>query len=151
MFLSLFLSFVLARKLGSKTYGVLMIVVIVLVSFFSTVGIGGWLRYPWGCYILPVSPVPLSFPFHTYIRVIEPRMPGSSHYYHLDFLTVPIIGSEVPVKCSLFLLIYSFFILVNIIGAILGYWIGKSAILKMKESKTREQVIKELITPEYVP
>jgi hypothetical protein len=52
--------------------------------------------------------------------------------YQIDFLAFEI--ARVTTYCSSFTLVdvfsyYSFFLVVNIVGAFVGYWIGKSTIL----------------------
>jgi len=112
-----------------------MIAVIVLVSFFSTFSMGRVDIYNSTYYFTPTFPIPLSFPFYTLIDttmgfIIPPHLPPLYGYHQLYFLTAEIGRFVFPLRSDLFLLVYSFFILVNIIGAIIGYWIGKSAILE---------------------
>ncbi len=135
MFLSLFLSFVSARKLRNRKFSLLMIVVIVLVSFFSAFGMGRVDTYNSTYYFTPTFPVPLSFPLYTLIDttmvfITPPHLPPLHGYYQLYFLTVETGRFVFPLRSDLFLLVNSFFILVNSIGVIIGYWIGKSAILE---------------------
>jgi len=104
MLLSIFLSFLLARKLGARIYVLLVTIKIILVSLLS-------LSFP------------LSFPFYSYIyAAVGPGSPGP--VYELYFLTLEIHRS-METNGMLFLY-YSFFLLVNIVGAVIGYWMSKS-------------------------
>ena len=145
MLLSLFLSFILSRRLGSKAYVVLMIVGIVLVSFFSTVGIGKAETYNSTYYFTPNFPIPLSFPFYalidtTMIFIRPPDLPPLRGYCPIYFVTAEIGEFVFPLGSGLFLLIYSFFMLVNIIGVIIGYWISKSAALEILYKRARSPI-----------
>ena len=104
----MFLSFLLARKLGTRIYVLLVTILIIVVSLLS---LG----------------LPLSFPFYSYIyAAIGPGAPGV--ICELYFLTFE-INRSMEINGMLFLH-YSFFLLVNIVGAIIGYWIAKSTILE---------------------
>ena len=141
MFLSIFLSFVLARKFRGRKYAILIFALIVLVSFFSAFG---WItihqRTDWTHKTIQwykFHPVPLSFPFYASVfydlTVIPLPIDLSRITYQIDFLTFEI--TRVTTYYSSFTLgdafIYYFlFLLVNIVGAFVGYWISKSTILE---------------------
>ena len=75
--------------------------------------------------IEPRHILPLSFPFRGFYK--QSIWNGWCHYY-LYFLTFEIVhfsGHVVGISPSIYILLYSFFLLVNLLGAILGYWIEK--------------------------
>jgi hypothetical protein len=132
MFLSLFLSFVLARKLRGIICVLLMTVFIVLASFFSAFG---WLGENGGNRpIAPVNPLPLSFPFYASVYTVEKpphaRPPSAYDVYEVRVLTTGIARDNPPLTANKGIFVYSLFLLTNIVGAIIGYWLGKSAILE---------------------
>ena len=122
MLLSMFSSFLLVRKFGSRIYVRLVTILIILVSLFSMglpVFNSGWeyeLKYP----------LPLSLPFYASIEW-RGGFPELSLYL-LYFLTFEINRSVTPSYFfhGMLFLHYSFFLLVNVVGAVVGYWIGKS-------------------------
>ena len=131
MLLSMSLSFLLERKFGTRIYVQLMAILIIVVSLFSTglpVFYDGWdyeLKYP----------LPLSFPFYASIKKVPGPVPLVVPYpgiYILYFLTFEISRSVTPFYFfqGMFFLHYSFFLLVNVVGAIVGYWISKSKSLE---------------------
>jgi hypothetical protein len=140
MLLSMFISFVLARRFSGRNYVTLIIVTIALLSFFSAFG---WITLhqrtdfthrtsQW----YKLSPVPLSLPFYAsvlYDMAVRPLPIDSSRItYRIGLLTVEILS--VTESYSSFTLgqasvYFSFFFLVNLIGAILGYWINKSTFI----------------------
>ena len=118
MLLSMFLSFHLVRKVSSRDYVQLTTILILVFSLFSMI-------------------LPLSFPFYTLLKMTLIPM----RFYMLYFLTFKISESVFWINLAgtsvfiqryflMFLLYYLFFLSVNIVGAIIGYWIGKSAILE---------------------
>lgn len=111
MLLSLFLSFLLARKFGSRIYILSVTILIIVIPLFS-VGL------------------PLSFPFYAFIwaGISAPE----ACIYGLYFLTFEINRSVTTSYFfhRMFFIYYSFFLLVNVVGAILGYWISKSKTLR---------------------
>jgi len=135
MILSIFLSFVLSKKFRGRTYALLMILVTVVVPFFSAFGWVEVIMFDSTYYLTPSSTVPLSFPFHASIDtsmgfISPPGSPPMFGEYPLYFLTVEIGRFVFPLRPDLFLLVFSFFVLANIIGGIVGYWMDKSAILE---------------------
>lgn len=141
MLLSILLSFLLARRFSEKTYVTLITVTAVLVSFFSAFG---WITTHQHTDFTfktveyyKLHPVPLSFPFYASAFIELPVWPLpfdlSRVTYQIDFLTVEIISVTMDYssftvgRASVY---YSFFLLVNIAGAIMGYWISKTAFMK---------------------
>lgn len=140
MLLSIALSFIIARKCREKTYALLTVVSLALLSFFS-VGIPEYAPY---MYIYPTvdspvliwNPIPLSFPVYASITSGERPIWGSeTTWYRLYFLSLSIgeewmrIGGGGTPNFTVFeyLLYYSFFMLINIAGAAFGYWLSKTA------------------------
>ena len=136
MFLSAYLSFFLARKVRDIEYVVLTIVAVVLISFFSAFG---WIEvtqrvYLQGTfwYVKPVFPLPLSFPFLMHVHVVRGIV------YDFCFL-----GKLINRESSEWLLagraimFYSFFLLVNIVGSVIGYWANKKGFARPKFKKRR--------------
>jgi hypothetical protein len=135
MFLSIFLSFVLSRKFRGRSYALLTILITVVVSFFSASGWEEVIVFNSDYYFTPTFPIPLSFPFYASIDISmgfisPPGSPPMYGEYQFYFLTVEIGRFVFPLRSALFLLVYSFFVLVNLIGGIVGYWMGKSVILE---------------------
>ncbi len=136
MFLSAYLSSFLAKKFRGVNYVVLTIVAIVLISFFSAFG---WIEVTQRVYIQgtfwhvrPVFPLPLSFPFFTYVHDVRGEV--------YDFL---FLGKLIKREYSEWfssgaaIMYYSFFLLVNIIGSIIGYWAPKKGFARHKFKKRR--------------
>ena len=139
MLLSILLSFLLARKFTGKIYVLLTTVFLALISLFS-MGLPShfpyrysptvWVYDPKSLLYELKSPLPLSFPFYASIqyspiRVFPPRI-----YYLLHFLTFEFVRGYVPFTLGELYLYYSFFLLVNLVGAIFGYWISKTAFIQ---------------------
>ena len=130
MLLSLVMSFLLLRRFKGKAYVLFTAIALFLISLFS-VGVPYVREYP-ASYSIPtyktIEPrhiLPLSFPFrgHFYYRWWW----GESQYY-LYFLTFEIMhfgGSFMGIDSGIYILLFSFFLLFNLLGAILGYWIEK--------------------------
>ena len=120
MLLSIFISFLLARRFSGKIYVPLIVVAMILISISSV----GWItiinEHRIG--VEPQGTLPLSFPFNT----IKIYVLGSWPVYSLRFLEFQIIEVFPEHKWLLsseqFLLIYTFFLLVNIVGILIGYW-----------------------------
>ena len=148
MLLSIFLSFVLARKFKGRKYAILMVAIIVLVSFFSAFGwitIHQYKEFPLKTTeYYRLHPVPLSFPFYasTSLRLpitllnyppILRLFDLTKIIYQINFLTFEIISINTyysSFTLGIASLCYSFFLVVNTIGAFVGHWIGKSTILE---------------------
>jgi hypothetical protein len=148
MLLSILLSFVLARKFEGRKYAMLIFTVIVLVSFSSAFGwitIHQYEEFPLRTIeYYRLHPVPLSFPFYASTSLHLPitllnyspilgLFNLTKIIYQIDFLTFEIISINIyysSFTLKIAPLCYSFFLVVNVIGAIVGYWIGKSEILE---------------------
>lgn len=128
------LSLLLAKKL-KKIYPIAMIIIVGLTSFFSAFGLPKVTKF-FSYFIKPISPVPLSYPFYAYVYSWgTARADGSSwivESYSLDVLGIR-IDSLMLLLSLMYLedgfLYYSFFLLVNVIGAVVGYWISKASFL----------------------
>ena len=134
MLLSMFISFVFARRFRWKKYVALVAVIVPLVSLLS---------------VLPYFEVavehyhllPMSFPFHArigidvYYKFVE-EPPYLSLINELYFLTFKIghIKWECPQNINpsigFLSIIYLPFLLINLVGAIFGYWISKSTFIE---------------------
>lgn len=78
----------------------------------------------WLCYILRVSFAFLSFPFYAWhYEVFDSYGSMGEWHFAIRFLTTDIVSS--PDWGIEFIAPFSFFLLVNILGAHLGYWVGK--------------------------
>lgn len=141
MLLSFILSFLLSRKL-KRIYPIAMIIIVGLVSFFSAFGIPTVTRILDTDFVKPISPAPLSFPFYTYVYsyivtdLVE-HMSWRVDAYSLDVLGIRIDSLDLSVMhledCLLY---YSFFLLINVIGAIVGYWVNKTSfVVRAKVNK----------------
>jgi len=160
MLLSMFISFLLARRFGGKMYVPLMIVGLVLVSFFS-VGVPEYmyiLRHPVHQPIstdgvLPNNPLPLSFPFYSSVYHRRPMEFRDLEWedYRLNFLTLILqetrivsVGARGSVLLSfswnIYFLYFTFFLLVNIIGAIIGYWLSKATLVDKLLKRTNASI-----------
>ena len=135
----MFISFILARKFTGKTYVSLMTVSLILVSLFS-MGLPShfpfrhhrtiWVYDPKSLLYELKSPLPLSFPFYASVQkglyvIVGPVF----NYYLLHFLTFEFVRGYAPFTLGWLCLYYSFFLLVNLVGAIFGYWISKTTFI----------------------
>lgn len=148
MLLSMFVSFLLTRKLRGKTYVLAVVVSLFLISFFS-VGVPTVINLP-EREVVPAergilldNPLPLSFPFYASLNVKKPINLTTEHYvsekYQLYFFASMFhqtwVWSEFPggvhLNISLvdYILYCSFFMFVNVVGALMGYWISKAAFI----------------------
>jgi len=147
MLLSMFISFLLARKFRGKTYVLLIAVSLALVSLFS-MGLPSHFPYryvpshweydPKSLLYELKSPLPLSFPFCASVQKGMVIIGPVFNYYLLHFLTFEIVRGYLPLTLGELYLYYSFFLLVNLVGAIFGYWISKTTfidkLLKKRQS-----------------
>jgi hypothetical protein len=153
MLLSILISFLLARRFRSMLYEFLTITALVLVSYFSF-GFPTGGSYPTPSYY----PIPLSFPFHS-IGFTHPSfgmLQVLSESYELYFLNIPIeetwhmypLSNKLPIFFGLYQLKhpwvfhphYRFFFLVNVVGAIFGYWISKTAFIDKLLTRRKTKV-----------
>jgi len=138
MLLPTFMSFLLARKFKGRIYILLMTVVLILVSLFS-IGFPSVWRSIGGDIIWQVNlpTIPLSFPFYASISevryghiLIHPSPPYPPRYdVGLYFLTFQLVGFDFIVITSHIILLVSSFLLVNLAGVMLGYWISKTTFI----------------------
>lgn len=146
MLVSLFTSFLLARIFRRKLYVLFMGVGLLLISFFS-VGVPEYVSVQKNGFqladtegLLLNNPPPLSLPFYssTYHRTRTPGWIRDSEWegYRLSFATTILQGTRIYYKKGFgsvvltfswldYIIYSSFFLLINIIGAVLGYWIGR--------------------------
>jgi len=131
MLLSMFISLLLARKLRGVTYVLLTTVALLYISLlsFGLPTLGPYNPTP------DLIPFPLSFPFYS-INTVRPRsfwtFTEMAESYELYFMTSRI--AEVWEERSHFQFnyledlfpFYCYFLLINIVGAILGYGLSKS-------------------------
>jgi len=59
--------------------------------------------------------------------------------YEIYFLTVKLVDLETYATLGNFILDYTFFLMFNLVGAILGYWISKTAFID-KLLKKRQNI-----------
>jgi len=152
MLLSMFISFLLARKIKGKLYVLLITVVLILVSLFS-IGFPSVWRSIGGDIIWQVNlpATPLSFPFHADISevpyctiAIHPSPPHPPRYdVKLFFLGLQIESLNfIALTTSHIIFSVSFFLLFNLAGAVLGYWISKTTFIDklLKKDKSNHVV-----------
>jgi len=147
MLLSMFISFLLARKFRGKVYVLLVILVPVLISLSSIGFPSVWGTLEWyslavehveeGTTIwhLNIPAIPLSFPFYAsiseeyhFLPFIVDYTPPPLYQIELYFLTNQIWTNghvHWVLTSEHTILLVSSFLLVNIVGAIFGYWISK--------------------------
>jgi len=134
MFILMFISLLFARKFRRKMFASLTIIAIGLISFLS-VGFPSFFAYSKSFYHNPIillkveNPLPLSLPFYTNI-IIHCGDFGCSPNYEIYFLSVKLSALGTYPTLGGFILGYTFFLLLNLVGAIFGYWISKSKFLE---------------------
>ncbi len=146
MLLSMFISFLLARRFKGKVYVLLMTVVLILMSLLSIgfPSVWGTMRDETTVWQVNLPAIPLSFPFHTSISEPPPiNIAGDwmppipfppTYSVRLYFLTYQVWTNEMPGLLQLLtsehiVLLLPFFLLVNLIGATFGYWISKTTFI----------------------
>ena len=125
-----------------------MITITVFMSFFSAFG---WIEVTQRAsytgtylYIKPISPLPISFPFISRVYLFDStRDSNPVEVYDLFFLGMQINREYTASFPAGFLaskgfLYYSFFLLVNIIGSIIGYWINTRLFVRFVLGKKRK-------------
>jgi hypothetical protein len=124
MLLSMYLLYRLARTAKLRSYMPMVAGFILVVSLLPAI-------LPVTLVIQVTWPVTfLSFPFFAsmgYTRIFENDLPRHIWYYKLQFLVLDITSSNFSPSSALTECIrhFPFFLVVNILGALLGYWIGK--------------------------
>jgi len=153
MLISTLMSFILIRKFSAKVSSWLIVVCLILISFFS-VGIPEPTYYDFystmETYLFIWNPLPLSFPVYALVapsgRTVR-QMDALWYRFHFFSLSIGeewmrIGGEGGPTNFRVFeyLLYYSFFMLVNIVGAVFGYWLSKTAFLdKIVQKKSSDR------------
>jgi hypothetical protein len=135
MLLSLFAALFLRRKFQGRIYSLLIMVILVLVSFFS---VGIPIFRPSG-YVHPLTengvlvqyPMPLSFPVFSYLVSNDGQIRHAvTLWYQIRLFNFVIqddwvfYGGILNFSWFEYALYFSLFMLVNIVGALLGYWMN---------------------------
>jgi len=153
MLLSMFISFLLARKFRGKTYVLLMVYILLLITMFS-MGFPNSVRVRWShgertvvttFWKVYLPAIPLSFPFYAEISevpvyTIAIHQPPHPPRYDvkLFFLGLQIESLNfIVLTTSHIIFSVSFFLLFNLVGAILGYWISKTTFIDKLLKKGR--------------
>jgi len=83
-----------------------------------------------------LGPFSLSFPFYTSTFLVPPHYLLESNY-GLYFLGWRIFGSKLPLQLETLAFLTSFFLLVNLAGAVFGYWISKTTFIERYFAKRK--------------
>lgn len=144
MLLSMLVSLLLAKRFHGKIYVLLMAVGLVLTSFFS-VGVPSYhfiskdsaVEAQSG--ILLDNPLPLSFPIYASLNLEWRALSAWTQHYQLYFLTFIFYKNKVQSQSLIYMwlflswgdyiLYYSFFLIVNFVGAVIGYWLSKTTFI----------------------
>jgi len=119
MLLPTCISFLLARSVRRKvSYILLLIPITILMSFFSANYVDRYRSW--------LGPLPLSTPFYTDDFAENPTafFPFATHH-GLYFLGWRISSFTLPLQLETLAFLTSFFLSINLLGAMLGYWINK--------------------------
>lgn len=146
MLFSLFLTYLLKRKFHGKTYGFLVVVSLASISFFSA-GVpehrAGEIAWPSGEIGVRVNyPLPLSFPVFSTLEFNDRQVRHTTtQWYQIHVLNFVIqedwvfFGSTANLSWFEYALYLSFFMLVNIVGVLLGYWLSmRKSVLQSRVS-----------------
>lgn len=159
MLLSMLMSFLLARKLKVKVYVLLMAVLLIIISLVSigfptvsgTVKIR--MRPPQKritVWQTNLPAIPLSFPFYASISVeyhllfIVDYVPLPLYHIELHFLTSQIWTNYYNnwyLTLEHIILLFSSFLLINLIGALIGYWISKTTFIEKLLKKDKSNYV----------
>ena len=127
-------SYLLARRFGGKKYVILSTIAITLISILSAFG---WIKIEFSferIYDVLILPIPLSFPFYALIfRSSGFWVNGVYNEYRIYFILLQVL--RWGLNRDLSFLYFSFFLLINLVGAIIGYWIKITR--KKKNQKKR--------------
>jgi len=154
------ISFLLARRFKGKVYVFLMTVVLILLSLFSIAFPSVWGTFGEGITFWQANlpTIPLSFPFHASIskqymilfrilfpELIRPYPNPPAYFIRIYFLTNQFWTNEklTPLyflTSELVILLISFFLLINLVGAMLGYWISKTTFLEKLLTRRKNKV-----------
>lgn len=154
MLLSMLISFLLGMIFHRRVYVYVLLeaIALFLVVFFSVgfplyfndvrTGTSGVIFSP---FYYP--PVPLSFPFYATLEADRGGITWEIHYYQFNFLTLnlhrftvgsaSLRGNYYLLSWGDYVLFFSFFLLVNIVGAAIGYWMSKRLHLYIQSRKLR--------------
>ena len=145
MLLSTLISFLLGIMFRRKVYVYVLLeaIALFLVVFFS-VGVPSYYHEARtgtsGITFDP--PVPLSFPLYATLRGVG-GFGWMIQYYQFYFLTLNLHqsavsgGSRLLLSWGDYVLFFSFFLLVNVVGAAIGYWISRRVHLYIQSRKLR--------------
>lgn len=152
MLLSILLSFVSSKLLRGKAYVLMILAFLIPATFLS---VGGPRQWPnqrdfaaGGPTIFPTLPFPFSFP--VYASFVIDRH-DDVIYYRLSFLNYVLSDRWIFAKYSLspplfnfpsfyYVLYFSFFMLINVFGAMIGYWLGKSAFIDRRINSMKQRI-----------
>jgi hypothetical protein len=139
MLLSMFITFLLTRKFKGKVFVLLVTAVLILISVLSIGFPSVWRSYYGITFWQMNSPaIPLSFPFYVSIpevsyatiNIPHPRPLPPGYDVELFFLGFMIDGLYlIHLQASHIIFLVSFFLLINLVGAIFGYWISKTTFM----------------------
>ena len=121
MLLSMSIGFLLARSFRRKSsYVLLLVPITILMSFFSAYYVDRFHYF--------LGPFSLSIPFYTNAFVENPTpwtflVPTHHGLYLLGWR---ICAFTLPLQLETLAFLTSFFLLINLVGAMLGYWIGNT-------------------------
>lgn len=145
MLLSFIVTFLLKRRFTGMVYAFLVIASLVSISFFS-VGVPehrpGEIAYSSeGLGVRIIYPLPFSFPLFSTLAF------NNAQIWHVDTLWYQIrllnfviqedwvfAGRTLNFSWFEYVLYFSFFMLVNVVGALLGYWLS----MRRSEFQTRQ-------------
>jgi hypothetical protein len=143
--------------LRGRWYVLIMLVFLIPAAFLS-VGVpqqrSSYLDYLTGEPAIRLdAPFPFSFPVYASV-VIEPSSGvGITEYYRLFFLNYVLNYRVVGATGSLggvffhfpafyYILYFSFFMLINVLGAVIGYWLGNSAFINRHLVTVKQRIYK---------
>jgi len=128
MLLSMLISYRLAGRFSSQTYAVSMAGWVILASLVTTFLAPAWILF---MFLYPF--VLLSFPFFSTVEQLHSYTPITAHNIQLFTLKI----ASIPHEFNGFAYSHLFFLLVNLAGVILGYWIDERL---LKESLKRKML-----------
>ncbi len=120
MLLSMCASYLWAKELSKEDYILTIAVFIILISLLPAI-IGITMNPFWLIYF-PFTF--LSFPFYAYSESV-----AWIRNVRIRFLTIDLMN-PLPFDLGTLLVAFPFFLLVNVLGALLGYWMGKKLVME---------------------
>jgi len=147
----MFITFLLARKFKGKVLVMLITAILILISV-SSIGFpsvwGPWRGHTFWQVNLPA--IPLSLPFYVSIPEVPyglieppfyPKPLPPSYDVELFFLGFIIDGLYlINLKASHIVFLISSFLLVNLVGAIFGYWISKTTFMNRFSARRKPEM-----------